>query len=136
MYVFVAPHLSHEGCSVPALDIQVDQDEYGFYSRLFDKRQQLGLTFRRFPAFRSVLSERCKYGVLGSQIHRFMAISRKQDQLKAIKDLANEMMAEGYLPQRLRRVAHGALTRLQLRNNNLDIDWFVQDLHITFHHGP
>jgi hypothetical protein len=128
------PTLSHEGYSVPALDMQLDQDEYGFYSRLFDKRQQLGLTFRRFPAFRSVLSDRCKYGVLGSQIHRFMAIcTRKQDQLRAIKDLANEMMADGYLPQRLQRVAHGALTRLQLRDRNLDIDWFMRHLHDTFH---
>ena len=134
------PTLSHEGHSVPALDMQLSQDGRGFYSRLFDKRRQLGLTFRRFPALRSVLSDRCKYGVMGSQVHRFMAIcTRRQDQLKAIKDLANEMIADGYLPERLRRVTYGALTRLQtrlqLRDTGLDIDWFKQQLHDTFHHA-
>ena len=69
-----------------------------------------------------------------------MAIcTRRQDQLKAIKDLANEMIADGYLPERLRRVTYGALTclqtRLQLRDTGLDIDWFKQQLHDTFHHA-
>jgi hypothetical protein len=124
------PTLAHEGPTVPALDMLLTQDDHGFHSKLFDKRKALKLHFRRFPPATSVLSEQCKYGVLGSQIHRFVSIcTRDADRIEATVDLAREMIDGGYQPHRLRSVAHRTLLRIQAkRRDNFDAHTFLTAL--------
>jgi hypothetical protein len=57
------------------LDMEIKHDRGGFYTDLYDKRDALAAMGKmddvlKFPHFDSVLSLQCKYGCLGSFLHR------------------------------------------------------------------
>ena len=70
------------------------------HSKLYDKKIELvakGLKLNKFPDPESKLSMRCKYGVITSQMHRYMvACSDVGDFMQPAVKLCADYVAKGY----------------------------------------
>ena len=76
-------------------------------SKLYDKRvdlQRTGLKVNRFPDQRSKLTDRCKYGVITSQLHRYaVACTRSSDFIKAATELYSTFIKKQYNRQSINK---------------------------------
>jgi len=74
-----------------------------WHSKLYDKKAGLiaaGLRLNKFPHPDSVLSKRCKYGVITSQLHRYnTACTGDEHFLEPALDLYSAYVKKGYKPQ-------------------------------------
>jgi hypothetical protein len=72
-----------------------------WHSMLYDKKAGLiaaGLRLNKFPHPDSVLSKRCKYGVITSQLHRYnTACTRDKHFLEPALDLYTAYVKKGYI---------------------------------------
>ena len=69
--------LEHSGLSTHYLDLQITIGERGaFQSTVYQKREDMPVfhEYRRFPHIESMISDRAKYGVFTSQLHRFASL--------------------------------------------------------------
>ena len=92
------------------LTIWIERGQHGgveWHSKLYDKKAGLiaaGLKLNKFPHPDSVLSKRCKYGVITSQLHRYnVACTKDSDFLKPALDLYTAYVKKGYLLQLIDR---------------------------------
>ena len=76
-----------------------------WHSRLYDKKIAMiakGLKLNKFPHPASKLSERCKYGVITSQLHRYnVACTRISDFLKPAVNLYAAYVEKGYRTRKI-----------------------------------
>ena len=69
--------LEHKGETVNYLDMTIWNKDKKWHSKLYDKKLGMiakGLKLNRFPHPCSKLAERCKYGVITSQLHRYNVV--------------------------------------------------------------
>jgi len=101
-----------QGSSVKFLDVELimDSDTGKITFTLHDKRKYLvanGKRFsdlRNFPHIDSNLADMCKYGVMTSQLHRYARrFSKASDFQREVLNLANKMIQNGYLKNKLVR---------------------------------
>ncbi len=91
-----------EGARVNYLDMTTwyDNTEHRWHSKLFDKRVELihkGMKLNKFPHIESRLTLQCKYGVIGSQLHRFtVANTKPMDFLRSATALYSELYNKSY----------------------------------------
>ena len=90
----------HKGREIHYLDMTIFH-KYGLWqSKLYDKRvdlQQKGLKINRFPDHQSKLTDRCKYGVITSQLHRYaVACTRSGDFITAAAALYGAFVKKQY----------------------------------------
>ena len=89
------------------LDLEVRHDRGGFYTRLYDKRDELQAAgkmgaVRRFPHVSAILSEQCKYGCLVSFLHRARRCCMRQRRFESVAAMRmKEMYADGYVALKL-----------------------------------
>ena len=98
--------LEHHGERVNYLDMtvwctgSVKARNVKWHSKLYDKKIELvakGLKLNKFPDPESKLSMRCKYGVITSQMHRYMvACSDVRDFMQPAVKLCADYVAKGY----------------------------------------
>ena len=78
----------------------ISYDDSQWQSKLYDKKKALmraGLKLNKFPHPESKLSERCKYGVITSQLHRYkVACSRPRDFMTPAVELYAAYVDKGY----------------------------------------
>jgi hypothetical protein len=84
-------------------------------TKLYDKRRQphfQHVRIVRFPHFTSLLSRRCKYGVLTSQFHRYTRIILdKNNFTEELARLVHDLVDKGYSPEVLHRHLRSLLRR-------------------------
>jgi len=86
--------------TVNYLDMAIWHDGKRWQSKLYDKRiklQEKGLKLNRFPHPDSKLSSRAKYGIITSQLHRFLTVNTKTKHfLKSAVNLFDTYIKKGY----------------------------------------
>ena len=93
------------------LDMEIRHDKGGFYTTMYDKRDELRLqgkmgAVRRFPHPSSVLSEQCKGACLTSFLHRAQRVCMRRKQfVRAAAERMVDMAADGYNPRKLSQLA-------------------------------
>lgn len=110
--------LENSGLSCHYLDLQLTIGERGsFQSTVYQKRDDMPVfhDYRRFPHIDSMISNRAKYGVFTSQLHRFASLcSSTQTFSYNVLRLLAEMLHHGYdyrtLRRRLSRFKHSYRT--------------------------
>ena len=91
-----------KGQEINYLDMRIKYgtDTSAWSSRLYDKKEAMilkGLKLNKFPHPESLLSSRCKYGVITSQLHRFnVACSSLQAFLEPATKLYSTYLSKGY----------------------------------------
>ena len=91
------------------LDMEIRRDRGGFYTTLYDKRDELasqGLMgkVRKWPCIASMLANRCKYGTFTGFLHRVFRIEmRVRRFVAAASHRVNAMASDGYLTSTLLR---------------------------------
>ena len=92
--------LEGEGSSVHYLDMTISFGDTQWESKLYDKKAtlvQAGLKLNKFPHPESKLSERCKYGVVTSQLHRYaVACSNIKHFMESATELYSAYVKKGY----------------------------------------
>ncbi len=98
--------LEHSGLSTHYLDLQLTIGSEGsFESTVYQKRDDMPVfhDYRRFPHIDSLISDRAKYGVLTSQLHRFASLcSTIATFTFNVLRLLSEMLDHGYNYRMLR----------------------------------
>lgn len=93
------------------LDMEIKHDRGGFYTVLYDKRDELKVQgkmgdVRRFPHPSSVLSKQCKVACLTTFLHRAQRVCMRRKQFVEVAAARMvEMAADGYAPRELRAAA-------------------------------
>ena len=101
--------LKRENCGMQChyLDLLLSIGERGsFTSTIYQKRDDMPVfhDYRRFPHIDSLLSERAKYGVFTSQLHRFASLCSSTLAFSSnVLRLLGEMLRHGYRYQILRK---------------------------------
>ena len=98
--------LEHSGLVTHYLNLQLTIGEQGsFQTAVYQKRDDMRIfyDYRRFPDINTLISDRAKYGVFTSQLHRFAAIcSTAQTFSFNVLRLMAEMLEHGYSYRTLR----------------------------------
>ena len=88
-----------------------------FTSEVYQKRDSMPVfkSYRRFPHISSYISEAAKYGVFGSQLHRFATVCSSFTAFKKnTLRLLGEMLRHGYQYGRLQRTLRNFWSNYQL----------------------
>ena len=98
--------LEHSGLQTHYLDLQLSIGEHGtFQSTVYQKRDGMPVfhDYRRFPHIDSLISDRAKYGVFTSQLHRFASLCSTTEAFSwNVLRLLAEMLDHGYRYRTLR----------------------------------
>ena len=90
----------HGGLSTHYLDLRITFGEQGsFRTTVYNKRDDMPAfhDYRRFPHIRSLISDKAKYGVFTSQLHRFATLCSSSDSFEDnVLRLISEMLEHGY----------------------------------------
>jgi len=82
------------------MSIEHNNDTSKWSSKLYDKREAMvakGLKLNKFPHPESMLTSRCKYGVITSQLHRYnVACSSKPAFMESAVKLYSDYLDKGY----------------------------------------
>ena len=104
---------------VSFLDTWVAFDGKAWGTSVYDKREHPPLSLvpsLKFPHPDSMISERAKYGIITSQLHRFGRICvRKSDFVERARMFLAEFIGRGYGRERVRRVVRSFLRRHALQ---------------------
>lgn len=96
----------HGGLSTHYLDLQVTiGSQRSFRSTVFQKRDDMPVfhDYLRFPRIDSLISEKAKYGVFTSQLHRFATLCNTSHAFTYnVMRLLKEMLTHGYTFRKLR----------------------------------
>ena len=106
-----------------------------WHSKLYDKKAGLiaaGLKLNKFPHPDSVLSTKCKYGVITSQLHRYnVACTKDGDFLKPALDLYAAYVKKGYQMQLINKY----FSRFLLRHKPRVHSNAVRNLYVKIYGG-
>ena len=95
-----APEFKGEEINYLDMTIKCENGTSKWSSRLYDKKEAMirkGLKLNKFPHPESMLSSRCKYGIITSQLHRFsVACSSLTAFLEPATKLYATYLAKGY----------------------------------------
>ena len=95
-----APEFKGEEINYLDMTIKCENGTSTWSSRLYDKKEAMirkGLKLNKFPHPESMLSSRCKYGIITSQLHRFsVACSSLTAFLEPATKLYATYLAKGY----------------------------------------
>ena len=94
------PEASGQEINYLDMSIKHNNDTSKWSSKLYDKREAMvakGLKLNKFPHPESMLTSRCKYGVITSQLHRYnVACSSKQAFMASAVKLYSDYLDNGY----------------------------------------
>ena len=95
-----APEFKGEEINYLDMTIKCENGTSKWSSKLYDKKEAMirkGLKLNKFPHPESMLSSRCKYGIITSQLHRFsVACSSLTAFLEPATKLYATYLAKGY----------------------------------------
>ena len=94
------PEASGQEINYLDMSIEHNNDTSKWNSKLYDKREAMvakGLKLNKFPHPESMLTSRCKYGVITSQLHRYnVACSSKRAFMVSAVKLYSDYLDKGY----------------------------------------
>ena len=94
------PKASGQEINYLDMSIKHNTDASKWSSKLYDKREAMvakGLKLNKFPHPESMLTGRCKHGVITSQLHRYnVACSSKQAFMASAVKLYSDYLDKGY----------------------------------------
>ena len=93
------------GKTVNYLDMTIWHDANQWQSKLYDTKAELinkGLEINKFPHAPSMITTKCKYGVITSQLHRYsQACTKTKFFMEAATDLYGIFIKKGYQKQKV-----------------------------------